>query len=142
MLALLTVLAALKAIPSVSAMLALHRVQAAPGVSDMLALLAVPAAPRNISRFSAILQSEMLRELFREFCTMRCSSSVSIREASSTQYLVYLLHFNIYLLAIFQHTASTNCYCDCSGVSTNIAAPTSRYLVPHCFYNRFLKICL
>jgi len=33
------------------------------------------------------LQSEMLPELFLEFYTMRCPSSTSIWEASSTQYL-------------------------------------------------------
>ena len=77
----------------------------------------------------------MLPELFIETGTMRCSSYASIWEASSTQYLVQLLHFNIYLFVISQQQlpnhcsficcfyCTPNCYCDCSGVSANFAAP-------------------
>ena len=74
-------------------MLALLTVRAAPraipGVSAMLALLTVRAGHRAIPRVCAMLylQSEMLPELFLEFYTMRCPSSTSIWEASSTQYL-------------------------------------------------------
>ena len=77
----------------------------------------------------------MLPELFIESGTMRWSSYASIWEASSTQYLVQLLHFNIYLFVISQQQlpnhcsficcffCTPNCYCDCSGVSANFAAP-------------------